>query len=362
MLPAVAGFALGALVTWLAYGRVPAATADPDVVEHDAALMQTATAIGPFNVSADQLARLRRTLACWADADVGTGGAWVYQDLPHTLWWPDVPCGDAEMRARCGPFDRRGAAIAYRWEPSPACPQAPPWNRSSFAPYLRAPYTVAVVGDSMSREFSETLHAALNCQPYAGDPANVAVVHHRNDRLSMGTTRIDGAANFVEYQFYPQAVGDAAVRVVVLNRGTHYEDTETVLQAIDALVAALRRDRPDLVVVYRTTPPGHPNCGPHQRDAPLRHDDVLRLRANRSAAPHHWGDLPAQNQAVRRMLEARHPHVLLLDVEPMTEPRRDSHWNEHDCLHYCTPGPVDAWVEAFGRLMYALGQAGHNRL
>ena len=309
--------------------------------------------IEPFNVSGEQRVRLRRLLACWAEE-----GTWVRRGdaSPHVLWTPGARCGDGEMESRCGPVESRGEAVRYQWVPSPSCAVATPdWNRTVVAEVLGPPPVgIEAVGDSVSGEFASTLRAALDC----GHPSGIAVGHQRNDRLSMGPTVKDDARNFFDYAFYPLG---RHVRAVVLNRGAHYEETPRVLEAVDALVTALWRDRPDLLVVYRSTAPGHPGCGGHQHDAPLRPSDLPLAQTNQTQA-YHWADLPAQNDAVRRLLETRHPHVLFLDVAPMTALRRDSHWSTHDCLHYCSPGPIDAWVEAFGRLLYALREAAHGRL
>ncbi len=306
--------------------------------------------VGPFPVSEHRLAELHTTLECWASA--GRGGAWVRQSGMHTLWNPTDACSHTDVSAECGFPSSRTPTLEYAWVPSPACPRAPTWNRTAFASFWPALTKIAVVGDSVSDAFARTLDAALNCAPQG---SRVRVVHHRDSRLSMREAYIDTQSNCASYEYYPQLVSDASVRVVVFNRGAYYEETPKVLASVEALVSSMRRDRPDVVMVYRTTAPGHPECGAHRSDPPLSLDQVLQLRANSSAAPHHWDDLSAQNEAVRRMLAMRHPHVLVLDVEPMTEHRRDSH--RADCLHYCTPGPMDAWVEALGRLLYALGKA-----
>jgi hypothetical protein len=65
----------------------------------------------------------------------------------------------------------------------------------------------------------------------------------------------------------------------------------------------------------------------------------------------HWDNIPLQNAAT---LAALPPSVHVLDVYHATALRVDSHpqfkygnRQRQDCLHYCLPGPIDAWVELF---------------
>ena len=49
-----------------------------------------------------------------------------------------------------------------------------------------------------------------------------------------------------------------------------------------------------------------------------------------------------------------YPHVLYLNVASLSSLRSDSHCNVDDCLHYCVPGPIDAWVEMLHRALWAV--------
>lgn len=142
-----------------------------------------------------------------------------------------------------------------------------------------------------------------------------------------------------------------------MNRGAHYQDDATVLRDIEDTLTVLRRDRPDLLVIYRNTPAGHPGCG----DNSTRFGPPLQHPANYSGHPmwqpdhlFHWSHFARQNELVRELLRTKFPHVLYIDVAGVTALRPDGHAHPEDCLHYCIPGPVDVWWEFIYHAMWAL--------
>ena len=75
-------------------------------------------------------------------------------------------------------------------------------------------------------------------------------------------------------------------------------------------------------------------------------------------ARYNWTNIPKVNAAARLALEdrLRHPSRLLwLPAASISATRIDAHpANAHpatDCLHYCMPGPVDAWTHALFHLL-----------
>ena len=182
--------------------------------------------------------------------------------------------------------------------------------------------------------------------------------------------------------------------IVVLNRGAHMSGgnvnpaaaaeaaggEEALHAAINAAHAArlatlwtwLAAHAPDSPVFWRTTSVGHPFCRRTVAAPPLARardlDAVLReaLAAEAEGSTRrtledfsdadyklrwHWDNIPAQNAATLAALPAR---VHVLDVAPAAALRHDSHpqfkyghRQRQDCLHYCLPGPIDAWVELF---------------
>ena len=130
--------------------------------------------------------------------------------------------------------------------------------------------------------------------------------------------------------------------VIVLNRGIHYRHTEEVLGDLRATLGVLQRGGrlggpppprgwvPPLIL-WRPTSSFHVNCttfGPPKVPGPAA-----------DAAP------CCQSAAVRAMLEAEFPGVLVLPLEAATAMRVDAHANPpKDCLHYLGTGAYDAWA------------------
>ena len=171
----------------------------------------------------------------------------------------------------------------------------------------------------------------------------------RSDHLSMGDEMVrNKKANVYASPWYRQFVADTSYRVLVLNRGAHWSPTRTVVAELSALLDAVAAARPDVLVIVRDTPAGHPGC-PNKPRAPL-----TAPPRNSKSWPYHWGEFASQNEAVAGVVRAR-PTVLLLEVARVTAYRSDGHHGSGDCLHYCVPGPVDAWVEALYRALWGVG-------
>lgn len=51
----------------------------------------------------------------------------------------------------------------------------------------------------------------------------------------------------------------------------------------------------------------------------------------------------------------------ILDAYTPTVLRADSHIGDHDCLHYCVPGPADHWVTLLYNMLLAEREAQEER-
>ena len=186
-------------------------------------------------------------------------------------------------------------------------------------------------------------HTFVQC---GGGRSPMKLFFIRNDHLdSSGKVILSEATNVYGTPWFAAFVNDTSIRTLVLNRGAHWSPTRTVVAELSALLDAVAAVRPDVLVIVRDTPAGHPGCSSKPQPpltSPPRHS---------LSWPHHWGEFADQNEAVAGVVRAR-PTVLLLAVEGMTAYRADSHPGGSDCLHYCVPGPVDAWVEALHRALW----------
>jgi hypothetical protein len=158
----------------------------------------------------------------------------------------------------------------------------------------------------------------------------------------------------------------------ILNIGAHYhtiqeyeEDFEMLLNVIDGF------QRPNDLVFFRTTVPGHKGCKPVNarrfnwnkglRDLPLKKfEDYV------PTTQYAWNLFLDYNHYTKRKIAERttKPVIHILDVVNMTILRQDGHIGGNDCLHYFSPGPVDWWnhllysflKELSGRASIAINQ------
>ena len=136
----------------------------------------------------------------------------------------------------------------------------------------------------------------------------------------------------------------APADVILVNQGAHGGPPTTFRAGIRAALRHIRNHAPEKLIVFRNTPPGHANC--------MQYDGPLAAKQEESSLPYNWGLMPEYNAIARE--EAGAVGAAYLDVYSMTVLRPDGHRSGADCLHYCMPGPIDTWVQAFMNLMLGL--------
>lgn len=142
--------------------------------------------------------------------------------------------------------------------------------------------------------------------------------------------------------------------VIVLNRGLHFQPNGLFAVELNRTLRFLAAEFPNHVLIYRTTTPGHVNCSAYR--APLRAPkagvqfDSLYNWSN----AYNWNEMPFQNEIAKEIV--LHPQVAghVMDVYAMTRWRPDNHIKVQDCVHYCSPGPVELWMIYFYNLLRVL--------
>ena len=210
-----------------------------------------------------------------------------------------------------------------------------------------------MVGDSIQEEFYFTLlssfwkHREENCNPSlaktvhcasnktSGGP-NFQVAFIRNDYLSLnaGEPATDGDRPWVAHINKFESLGKATI--LIINRGAHYVNDSTLVVELRTTMRYLKAAHPNLLIIYRSTSPGHMDYLKYFNSAPLSayHIDLKNDL-------YHYADFARQNNLTRSLLCTEFPEVVYMDVYPSTALRADSH---ADPLHYCNPGPIDNWV------------------
>ncbi|CAI5470069.1 unnamed protein product [Closterium sp. Yama58-4] len=134
--------------------------------------------------------------------------------------------------------------------------------------------------------------------------------------------------------------GIANSHVLVINRGAHVTTDEHLVTAVRRTLQFVRQNYPEKLVVFRSTAPGHMGC--------TNATGPIKQRQDPKTLPFGWGNFKRQNELLRGVVEEM--GAVFMDIEPMTALRPDGHRGriteqKTDCLHYCSPGPEDAWSE-----------------
>lgn len=169
---------------------------------------------------------------------------------------------------------------------------------------------------------------------------NASFVYIRDDALRTAAEPLVQFPGLVSLPWFDLVQAESTrPDVIVLNRGAHFKETAAFTAELQTTLNQLRGAAPHLLIVYRSTPPGHAHCA--------RLHKPLSKRQNPAKLPFHWGDFAAQNNVARRLV--KQVGGVWLDVDPMTALRPDGHLSPpKDCLHYCLPGPPDEWT----RMLY----------
>ncbi|KAL2630627.1 hypothetical protein R1flu_015313 [Riccia fluitans] len=330
--------------------------------------------------------QFRNHLACFSES-----GKWVYDPTPRHLPWNylgDAFASTCDSRHKwTGPghvsYEQAEAIerdldgnisawlvreeLKWVWQTNSSCPF---WavNRDDLCRRIGSRRNVMVVGDSLNHEISWTFmnHLVLNGTGYsrlgtnnrstdgvyemcgdifgAGNGFKVSFV--RNDRLSpVLFPTVNWERNFYEFPWL-NLVDEYDVKLLLMNRGAHYEDDVTYAQALRNIFTILSGRFPHVRVIYRNTQPGHINCETYYRP--------LSERQNGSQLPdnYHWADFHRQNQLAAKIVEEF--QYIYMDVETMLSLRADGHIDKGDCLHYCVPGPLDLSIQYLYNILLLL--------
>jgi hypothetical protein len=86
------------------------------------------------------------------------------------------------------------------------------------------------------------------------------------------------------------------------------------------------------------------NCGDTFKSPPLQAEAAIPV-VMAGPKDYHWSEFLGQNTQVKELVQKSFPTVMFMDVYNATVVRADLHPSlKGDCLHYCTPGPIDDWT------------------
>ena len=236
---------------------------------------------------------------------------------------------------------------------------------------------IYIVGDSLGMQMAQSLWKLLGNEddPYTtkaerfqwtrkvrcpNNRNSFEIVYTRNDLLNdndekdlhlrIGHRSNCGIAEFCLPWIRNYAEYSSRNTLLITNVGTHVHDIDLFRVYIDSFFDMLDKVRkPNDVIMFRTTPPGHENCQ-DATVAPLRnYDEFVQKHFISDFKSYHL--FPTYNKLSEERVRDR-PGIYMLDVVPMTILRPDGHTSgpqkcltckADDCLHYTLPGPTDWW-------------------
>ena len=320
---------------------------------------------------------------------IGSSGRW----LPRTAHACGLRTHYGSMGSGEGPSGRCSAVTQpwaeLCWRPD-AC-RLEPFSAVGFcARVAREGLRILVVGDSISYLFYQALLHQMDPsariddargpggQWHAGgtprewwDPKAAGVggalsicggrgslLFRRNDQLTL-----DARDTFPERYDWARFVPGADV--VILNKGAHVVPPAQYERELRETMGFLRRAVDEALprkklVVFRSTPSGHPDCSLQTQPLTGARGGVRSALASSGMynPKWKWDEFASRDALAREMVESL-PGGAFVNVTAMTMLRPDGHigctrfGTSCDCLHYHIPGPVDAWVQAVSHIIGA---------
>lgn len=328
----------------------------------------------------------RAYLDCFSES-----GRWVYNSTPRHLpwnWAGDHYASQCDGRHSALPGNAVGEyadilassqggnwtvreELKWVWRSNSSCPLIA-LNRDKLCRLIGANGNVLVVGDSINHLLQWTLlnnllknHSEPQvvrspsscrtcegfevCSDVLGGPGKgFKVGFVRNDRISpISGVNNDTWKNFLEWPWLP-LLKEWNIKLLLINRGAHYEEDDIYVKSLRQTFSVLQTLHPDLLVIFRNTPPGHVNCTSYH--GPISERQHIKLDGDHSKW--HWHEFLRQNGLAKRIVEDA--GYVYMDVDAMLSKRPDGHINEKDCLHYCLPGPLDSVVDLFYNVLALL--------
>jgi hypothetical protein len=135
--------------------------------------------------------------------------------------------------------------------------------------------------------------------------------------------------------------------ILLMNRSPVTEDDDTFINTMIHTLSSIRRIRPDILILYRSSPVGHPYCDDADSPLPASLSDTEKRQL-----PFGWAEMDRRNAMARAIVEAA--GGVYVDLAALVETRPDGHVGGNDCLRYCIPGPLDAWLDVLYQVFTVL--------
>jgi hypothetical protein len=227
-------------------------------------------------------------------------------------------------------------------------PNLPEWNPSEFCQLLRSHRRIIMIGDSTMSQAATTLMNAVHgwCQTQLVYFVVDTLIKEEFGALNRGPHWLEIVRNHSITRD-----GDIVVLTVgahIANKSDLYNVSNLVMQQI----VAMKVERPSLIFVYKTQQPG--GCTPRIANvslSPLQAGETFNFSGGVRFNHHFFYEY--DKTVICHLQELGIPY---LDMR-MLFSRSDAHPTSklatrlQDCLHFCSPGPLDMFAILFLRLL-----------
>jgi hypothetical protein len=220
---------------------------------------------------------------------------------------------------------------SYDWAPS-YC-KLLEWNATQFCELLNN-RTLLLVGDSTMHQSAGTLISMIT---YGGGKCAPNVVFGRSNDLWKWPKYSNNLYDWVE-MIKPEP------DLILFSAGAHIHSYTGYIEVWRHLREQVQRIRQltNATLIWKTQYPGHLNC--HEHKEPITHFKLGEPAKDRFQ----WNLLPLFDQmAIQYSQEL---DIKILDMSPLYL-RPDAH-PYGDCLHFCTPGPIDLFSQMLLNMMF----------
>ncbi|KAI9301900.1 hypothetical protein BJ944DRAFT_270773 [Cunninghamella echinulata] len=316
------------------------------------------------NVQTEQQVKvLREKIACW------TQGSWQpvkksKQQLLNHVQDPLYAMCDKNFYKKNKDPQMVRPETQYQWVPSLSssmCPLQYHATPDQWCSLLNGRH-ILLVGDLLQYQlheiFLDTLRdgptvcfGELNCKDHTlCSKPDTRLRYLRNDILLNNPKHVQNnghpAGSIITWPFVASNILKA-YPILILNRSPIIESDEDFITSLIRTMAHIRKTTPETLIIYRSSPIGHPYCNDANAPLtqPLTEEEWKRL-------PYGWSELERRNQIAKSIVEEA--GGIFIDLAALVNVRPDGHVGNQDCIRYCIPGPLDSWMDVLYQLFKEL--------
>jgi hypothetical protein len=249
----------------------------------------------------------------------------------------------------CGRSCQRTFRDHHVWK----SPTLPLWDAKEFCRLLGPRRRVLMLGDSTMGQAAATLIAAVHgvCQ--------TQLLYFIADTLIQEPYGLNRGSHWLDIVGNHSRTADEDI--VVLTVGAHMPTMDQMINVSNVVlhqIMSMKKERPNLTIVYKTQQPG--GCTNEIKNVSLPPLEVgknfISITRNTFNHPFFYD---YDNIVIRRLQELGIPFLDMRMLYSRSDAHPSSQWTVQqcrrskycDCLHFCSPGPLDLFAILFLHLL-----------